>query len=135
MARIPPLSAPLVDDRRFVMRGPWSDFFQPEPIEWIDRGPVGSAAVVDWSRGRKQIVTLTASCAVAIRNGEDGGQYLLAVRSGSGGFAVTWPASVAWPGGVAPTVTLTPGKCDLVRMTYCEALGVWFSEIVQGYAE
>ena len=40
------------------------------------------------------------------------------IQNGTGNFTVTWPASVVWPGGVAPTITATANKRDFIQLTF-----------------
>lgn len=37
-------------------------------------------------------------------------------QSGSGGYTITWPGTVKWEGGVAPTLTPTVGKKDVITL-------------------
>jgi hypothetical protein len=34
-----------------------------------------------------------------------GGRYVLIVAKGATAYTITWPATVTWPGGTAPTIT------------------------------
>jgi hypothetical protein len=38
------------------------------------------------------------------------------IQGGSGSYTITWPASVKWSGGTAPTLTTTVGKTDIVTL-------------------
>lgn len=53
----------------------------------------------------------------------------------TGGKTVAWPASVKWPGGVAPTLSTAGGSVDrLVFVTYDRGT-TWYGDLVgKGYA-
>jgi hypothetical protein len=56
-------------------------------------------------------VTLTLS------NPISGGRYQIKFI-GNTTNVVAWPATVKWPGGVAPVITAVSGAIDLVTLTY-----------------
>jgi hypothetical protein len=59
------------------------------------------------------ITTLTLTNPVA------GAFYLFEIKqTGAGSFTVTWPADFEWPGGIAPTLTTTTGKTDIISVYY-----------------
>jgi hypothetical protein len=74
------------------------------------------------------ITTLTISNPPA--SGRAGSFTLILTADGTA-RAVTWGAAVKWPGGVAPTLTSTNGKKDIVVMTTVDAGSNWFA-IVAG---
>jgi hypothetical protein len=44
---------------------------------------------------------------------------LKVVQDGSGSRTITsWPGTVRWPGGIAPTLTTTAGAIDIVTCYY-----------------
>lgn len=45
----------------------------------------------------------------------------------TGSFTVTWPASVKWPGGTAPTLTTTSGKTDTFVLFTYDGGTTWFA--------
>lgn len=51
-----------------------------------------------------------------------GYQYQLVVRY-NGGTTITWPASVKWPAGTAPTLTGTSGKVDVFNFVVASSDG------------
>lgn len=70
-------------------------------------------------------ITLTANCALTFPAPAAGKSISLALaQDGTGSRTVTWPATVKWPGGTAPTLTTTPNKTD--RLTFlCDDGGTW----------
>lgn len=84
-----------------------------------DSGNSGSTKTIDWSLAHTQLSTLTASCTYTFSNPVAGDVYILYCKQGgTGSFTVTWPGSVIWSGGTAPTLTTTVGKIDIITFTY-----------------
>ena len=76
---------------------------------------------VNWNNGNVQAITLSNdSNSITLSNPVAGGRYLLELKQPASGAAgtVTWPASVKWSGGTAPTLTATNGQTDLVALFY-----------------
>lgn len=58
-------------------------------------------------------VTLTAACTVTMPTPQAGASLTLVLTQDStGSRTVTWPASVRWPGGTAPTLSTAAGAVD-----------------------
>lgn len=73
----------------------------------------------DWKNGPRQKVTLGATGrTVAISNMPSGGELeLWFYQDGTGSRTVTtWPASIRWSGGSAPTITSTASKATIIRI-------------------
>jgi hypothetical protein len=47
-------------------------------------------------------------------------------QDGTGGWVTTWPGSVVWPGGVAPTLTLTASAVDVLTFVTLDGGIVWY---------
>lgn len=85
----------------------------------VDNGNSGTAKTIDWNAGNHQKLTLTGNCTLTLNNPKDGARYLLNIfQDGTGGRTITWPADVVWPAGVAPTLTATAGKMDLIVLVF-----------------
>src|SRR5271157_628686 len=69
---------------------------------------------VNWAIGNVQSLALTnPNTALTFSNGQAGGQYTLIItQDGSGARTITWPSSVKWPGGIAPTLTTDANGSD-----------------------
>lgn len=82
---------------------------------YLDDGNCGAADTVDWNAGMRHTSTLSAAtCTYTFANPIAGTWYTLAVvQDGSGGRLVTWPGTVLWEGGAAPTLTTDPSAADL----------------------
>ncbi len=69
-------------------------------------GNITGATTINWNNGLSQGATLTGNVTLTFSNPLDAGWHCLGLtQDGTGGRTVTWPGSVIWTGGVAPTVT------------------------------
>lgn len=80
-----------------------------------DAGNSSTAITLDWTTGSAQKVTLTGNVTFTLTNPQTGGAYMIKIATGAGSFTATWPASVKWSGGTAPTITVTASKVDLIN--------------------
>lgn len=72
-----------------------------------------TAYTVDLANGTLQILTLTGNCTYTFPTATVGQSFtLLQLQDATGSRTVTWPASVKWPSGTAPTITSTASKGD-----------------------
>ena len=73
----------------------------------------------------------TFSFTGAPSTGSSGFSLMITQDAGGSGFAVTWPASVKWPGGSAPDLTADAGKSDVFVFTTDDG-GASFVGLVAG---
>lgn len=86
---------------------------------YMNNGNSGTAKTVDWSVTQVQRVALTDNCTFTFTAPNGISDVLLHVtQDGTGGYAATWPASVKWAGGVAPTLTTAAGAVSVLRFFY-----------------
>ena len=72
-----------------------------------------TAYTVDLANGSVQYLTLTGNCTYTFPTPAAGKSFTLVQKQdGTGSRTVTWPASVKWPAGTAPTITATASKAD-----------------------
>jgi hypothetical protein len=72
-----------------------------------------TAYTVSLATGTVQILTLTGNCTFTFPTATAGkGFTMLLKQDGTGSRTVTWPATVKWPSGTAPTITSTASKGD-----------------------
>jgi hypothetical protein len=72
-----------------------------------------TAYTINLANGSVQYLTLTGNCTYTFPTPVAGKSFILIQKQdGTGGRTVTWPASVKWPGGTAPTLTSTASKAD-----------------------
>jgi len=85
----------------------------------VDNGNSGSSKTIDWTAGNKQKITLTDNCAFTFTNPAGPCNVILKViQDSTGSRTVSWPASVKWAGGTAPTLTTTANAVDIVSFYY-----------------
>jgi hypothetical protein len=79
-----------------------------------------SSVTVNWNSGNVHSIALsTSDTTFTFSNGQAGGEYdLILDQDATGGRTVTWPASVKWPGGSAPTLTSAASSTDMVSFVY-----------------
>ena len=69
---------------------------------------------MDWNIGGAHSVTLGGNRTIAWANPLDGQFIFVFLRQdGTGSRTVTWPATVSWASGTAPTLTVTAAKTDI----------------------
>jgi hypothetical protein len=76
----------------------------------------GAATNVDWNSGQQQSLTLNAaSCTLTFANPISGApRYtLVLVQDGTGGRLVSWPGTILWEGGAAPTLSTAIAAVDV----------------------
>lgn len=72
-----------------------------------------TAYTIDLANGSVQYLTLTGNCTYTFPTPVAGKSFtLIQKQDATGGRTVTWPASVKWPGGTAPTLTSAASKAD-----------------------
>jgi hypothetical protein len=85
----------------------------------VNDGSSSTADTIDWSQGQHHRSTLTGDCTYTFTPPSYHGLFLLKlIQDGTGSRHVTWPASVLWPGGTAPTLSTTAGAVDIVTFYY-----------------
>jgi len=89
--------------------------YHVEPSEH-NAGNSSTAVTIDLSTGSAQKVTLTGNTTFTLTNPQTGGAYVIRIATGAGSFTVTWPGTVKWSGGTAPTITATASKVDLINL-------------------
>lgn len=86
----------------------------------------GSTVTFDVAEGRNFIVTLAGNRTLAFANAADGAIVELWLKQDAGGNrTVTWPANVAFEGGVTPTLSAAAGAIDRFSATYNAAENRW----------
>lgn len=92
-----------------------------------------TAITLNLANGTVQIITLTGNCTYTFPTATSGKSFmLLQKQDATGGRSVTWPASVKWPGGTAPTITSTASKGDKFVFT-ADGTYWWGSNAGQNY--
>lgn len=77
----------------------------------------GAATTIDFSSGDIVTLTLNASTTLTLTNPITGLFYFIkAVQDATGSRTITWPGTVKWSGGTAPTLTTTASKTDIITL-------------------
>ena len=81
--------------------------------EEVATANTSTAYTIDLAGGSVQILTLTGNCTYTFPTPVAGKSLtLIQKQDGTGSRTVTWPASVKWPAGTAPTITATASRAD-----------------------
>lgn len=97
-----------------VSFGPHTAYFTE-----TDNGNSSTADTIDWTVSNKQKSTLTGNCTFTFTAPPGPCSLVLKlIQDGTGSRLVTWPATVHWSGGTAPTLTTTLNKVDIVTFYY-----------------
>lgn len=79
-----------------------------------DNGNSNTADTIDWALSNKQKSTLTGNCTFTFNAPAGPCSLILKLLTGAGSFTATWPATVKWSGGTAPTITTTASRADII---------------------
>lgn len=83
-----------------------------------NNGNSGTAITINLGRASAQKVTMNNNCTFTLSSPQVGGSYVLKlVQDATGSRTATWPGSVLWPGGVAPTLS-GANKTDLINLYF-----------------
>lgn len=89
----------------------------------------GTTYTVDLEDGNVLDLTLTGNCTFTFSNppasGIAGAFTMILTQDGTGSRSVTWPASVEWAGGSAPTITATAGGTDVFTFITVDGGTTW----------
>ena len=86
-------------------------------------------ATINWDVSLGQIATVTPGggrTMAAPTNLKVGTYILHVIQDVTGGKTITWNSVFKWPGGVAPTLTITPGARDLFSFV-CDGTNLYGS--------
>lgn len=90
----------------------------------------GTSYAIDLENGNVFDLTLTGNVTYTFTNPPDtgisGAFTLIQRQDGTGSRTVTWPASVDWAGGTAPTVTATASSVDVFVFITLDAGTTWY---------
>lgn len=84
-----------------------------------DVGASGTTKTINWNDANVQFVDMTGNCTFTFSNPVSGGTYQLILKQdATGSRTATWPATVLWPSGTAPTLSTAANSIDIVTFTY-----------------
>jgi hypothetical protein len=93
----------------------------------------GTSGAVNFNNSNIQSIELTSNTTFTFSNPLSGASYTLELeQGGSGGYLATWPGSVEWAGGSAPTLQTGIGAKDFVSFVYIGTTYYGFSAPTNG---
>lgn len=95
----------------------------------------GAARQLDFGGGNVFVVTLTANCTFTFTGAPASGEasiLLVLVQDATGNRTVTWPGSVVWASGTAPTLSTTANDVDFIVLESWDAGTTWYGFPVGG---
>jgi hypothetical protein len=93
-------------------------------------GNSGTSQTLALTNGTVQTVTMTGSCTFTMPALVAGKSFILIIATGAGSFTGTF-TGVKWPGGTAPTLTVTASKNDILTFV-CDG-SFWYGNSAQAY--
>lgn len=103
-------------------------------IGYLAHGNTGATETFDALTGWHS-ATLDANCTFTFTGATSGlvaSMVLELAQDGTGSRTVTWPGSVIWPGGTAPTLSTTAGATDLLMFFSRDGGTNWFGFMAGG---
>lgn len=90
----------------------------------------GATYTIDLTRSNVYEITLTANCTFTFSNPSPAGNAssftLILVQDGTGSRLATWPTSVDWHGGTAPTLTTAANAVDIITFLTTDGGVRWY---------
>lgn len=98
-------------------------------------GSVSGGVTVDMAGHAVHTLTLSGNITSLTINNVPSASYctaltLVLTQGGTGSYTFAWPAAVKWPGGVAPTLTTTVGKADIITLFTHDGGTNWYGLVV-----
>lgn len=94
----------------------------------------GSSYAINLTNGNVFHLILNANCTFTFTNPHASGTAhtftLYLKQDGTGSRTVTWPGSVTWVGGSAPTLTTTINRTDLLTFTTVNGGTNWYGSVI-----
>lgn len=93
-------------------------------------GNSSTAQTLLLTSGTFQTCTLTGNCTFTMPANVAGKSFILLLKTGAGSFTSTF-TSVKWPAGIAPTITTTAARMDVLNF-FADGTN-WYGTFVQNY--
>lgn len=79
----------------------------------------GATVTMDFNVSQTHRVTVAGNRTLVFSNAVAGEEYAVMItQDATGSRTITWPATVKWAGGSAPTLTTTASRTDIVYFFY-----------------
>ncbi len=95
----------------------------------------GATETIDLVDGNVHDITLTANCTftfATVDNTKARSFTMFLRQDGTGGWLATWPGSVVWNGGVAPTLSTDPNAVDVFAFVTLDGGIIWYGFALGG---
>lgn len=92
----------------------------------------GASTTVDLGNGNVQLLTLSASTTISLAGATAGVACSLSLyiqQDATGSRLITWPGSIKWPGGAAPTLSTGANKIDLIVLETLDGGTTWYGSL------
>lgn len=96
-------------------------------------GNVSGAVTVDISASTQIVYTLTGSTTFTLPTPEAGRSFTMIVRTGSGGYGVSFSSNVRWPNDTQPVMTISSLRTDIF-MFFSDGSNFWYGMPAQNYS-
>lgn len=93
-------------------------------------GNSGTSQTLSLTNGTVQTVTMTGNCTFTMPTATAGKSFVLIINTGAGSFTGTF-TSVKWPSNVAPTITTTASRWDI--LTFFSDGTNWYGTFAQAF--
>ena len=113
----------------------WTPFCVPMPMA-VNTVAASSTAqtIPDVVTDQVSQITLTGNCTFTFPTAAAGKMFRLALtQDATGSRLATWPGTVKWPGGTAPTLTTTAAKTDLLEFICVDGTNWLGRAVAQNY--
>ena len=99
-------------------------------ITFQDHGNTGATETIDLTNGNVHEITLDQNTTLTFSNPPGSGTYgelrLIVIQDATGSRTITWPASVDWSGGSAPTLSAGASDVDILDFFTVDGGTTWY---------
>src|SRR5665213_3637957 len=92
-----------------------------------------TAQTINWTQSNLHYSRLTGNVTYTFVPPYHTSTLTMFIDTGAGSFTATWPGSVKWSGGTAPTITVTASKYDIITCKYLDIKATYFCSAVQNF--
>jgi hypothetical protein len=116
-----------------VLRNAENQFSKTQGFVYTDNGNSGTTKTLDWKNSNKQKITLNGNCTFTFTAPSYAANLLLVlVQDATGSRTITWPATVKWAEGTAPTLSTAANSIDIASFFYDGTN--YYGSVAKGFA-
>lgn len=116
----------------------WARWIGDQDFDPLNQDVTSSdTTTIDISRGECTTLTLDRATTIAFSNPPASGklgEICIKFVQTKARAAVSWPSGVTWEGGTAPTITVTDGAIDFVKLWTLDGGVTWLGVIWQDFS-